>query len=112
MPYAGKELGKDNGKIYKLYRSPDLSRKVASELKNKPITVGHPKDGGVSIENSDREYSGTITETWFDEATGWAKGKILLTHKKAIDAFLKGFNQLSVGAKDAVLKDYEGEWVD
>ena len=71
MPYSGNELGKDGGKIYKLYRSPELIKRVAEQLKNKPITVGHPKNG-LSIENSYRVYSGTFTETWFDEATGCA----------------------------------------
>jgi hypothetical protein len=109
MAYSGKELGKDPGKVYKLYRSPEIVKLTAEKLKNKPVTVNHPK-GGIDIHNSDKEFSGTLTDTWFDDATGWAKGKILLTHKKAIKAFFDGFNQLSVGAKQVELDDFKGEY--
>ena len=111
MPYSGKELGKDPARIYKLYRSPEVVKATAEKLKNKAVTVNHPKDG-ISIANSDAEFSGTITDTWYDDLTGWAKGKILLTHKKAIKAFFDGFNQLSVGANQVEIKDHRGEWVD
>lgn len=111
MPYSGKELGKQPDKVYRLYRSPEVVKQTAERLKNKPVTVNHPH-GGVSIENSDKEFTGTITDTWYDDATGWAKGKILLTHKKAIKAFFDGFNQLSVGANQVELEDYSGEWID
>lgn len=111
MPYSGKELGRDDSKIYRIYRSPEIVKATAEKLKNKPVTVNHPKDG-ISIVNSDSEYSGTLTDTWFDELTGWAKGKILLTHKKAVKAFFDGFNQLSVGANQVELEDYKGEFLD
>ena len=111
MSYSGKELGKQPDKIYRLYRSPEVVKRTAERLKNKPVTVNHPQ-GGVSIENSDKEFTGTITDAWYDDVTGWAKGKILLTHKKAIKAFFDGFNQLSVGANQVELEDYSGEWID
>jgi hypothetical protein len=111
MPYGGKELGRSPDRVYQVYRSAQVVKDTAEQLKNKPVTVGHPPDG-VSLANAEKEWSGSVVDAWFDEATGWVKGKMLLTHPKAIKAYFDGYKEISVGAKNAELVDSSGQWLD
>ncbi len=97
----------DNG-IKKRLRLPDVIAGSYEKLKNKPVTLGHPKDD-VTIENADSLTVGLSSNdvTW-DGYNCFVT--ITITNKKAIEAIEKKEVEAISCGYDAEVIDKVGNW--